>query len=170
MDTTFSSHSRARKAIAASIFGIVAALVANFMIAPDATAAVTQQKIDFFINGDCSDYYDEEEEYAFFEDEPDWTCYISVTVKPVTPKRVIHLQYWSGKKWVEESKSTTSTKGSGVLKFDPYCNDGAYCDGSWKYRVIVDASGVQKSKISPSFYIVYYPGAVDEYNEDYDYE
>jgi hypothetical protein len=156
-----------RKTLGAAIFAIAAALVANFMVAPAATSAVTQQTINFFINGDCSDYYDEESEYAFFEDEPDWTCYISVVVKPVTTKRVIRLQYWSGKKWVEESKSTTSTKGSGVLNFDPYCNDGSYCDGTWKYRVVVDSAGVQKSKISPSFYIVFYPGAVDDYNSDY---
>lgn len=156
--------------IRSAIFTIAISLVANFVFVPSAANAVTQQKISFYINGDCSDYYDEEGEYAFFEEEAEWTCYMSVVIKPITPKRTIRLQYWSGKKWVEESKSTTGTKGTGYLDFDPYCNDGSYCDGSWKYRIVVDASGAQKSKISPSFYIVYYAGAVDEYNEDYSYE
>ena len=44
--------------------------------------AATAQKINYYINGDCSDYYDEQGEYAFFESEPDWNCYISVYVKP----------------------------------------------------------------------------------------
>ena len=149
-----------RKTLGAAIFAIAAALVANFMVAPAATSAVTQQVITFFMNGDCSDYFDEQGEYAFFEDEPNWTCSLVVKVKAITPKRVIHLQFWNSHKWIEESKTTTSTKGSGTLTFDPYCNDGNYCDGTWKYRVLVDASGIQKAKTSPTFEVVFYPGTV----------
>ena len=59
-------------------------------LAPPAQAA--PQSILYYMNGDCSDYYDEESEYAFFESEPDWDCYISVTIKPAKPIRTIRLQ------------------------------------------------------------------------------
>jgi len=152
--------------LATAIF-LVTVLAFNFLINVTKAQAVTaQQVITFYMNGDCSDYFDEQGEYAFFEDEPDWTCSLVVKVKAITPKRVLHLQYWNSHKWIEESKTTTSTKGSGTLTFDPYCNDGNYCDGTWKYRVLVDASGVQKAKTSPTFEVVFYPGTVDDSSGD----
>lgn len=123
--------------------------------------AATAQKINYYINGDCSDYYDEQGEYAFFESEPDWNCYISVYVKPYKPYRNIRLQFWSGTKWVQESSSTTNSSGKGYLDFDPYCSDGTYCDGEYKYRVIVDAASGQKASTSNNFYISYYPDTAD---------
>jgi len=167
MNLNSTSALSVRKKIALTVFSIAAALISNFIFVPTAVSAVTQQVATYYINGDCSDYYDQEGEYAFFEDEPDWTCYMTVKLKPITPKRVIHLQFWNAHKWIEESKSTTSSKGSGTLTFDPYCNNGSYCDGTWKYRIIVDASGTQKAKTSPTFEVVFYPGTVDETNPDY---
>jgi hypothetical protein len=124
--------------VLAAIIG--AGLVIN--LAPPAQAAA--QSISYFMNGDCSDYYDEESEYAFFESEPDWDCYISVTIKPAKPVRTIRLQYWTGKKWAQENSAKTGSSGKGFLYFDPYCSDGSYCDGEYKYRVVVDAVSGQK--------------------------
>ena len=130
---------------------------------PPAQAAT--QSVSYYMNGDCSDYYDEESEYAFFESEPDWTCYISVEVKPIKPIRTIRLQFWSGKKWVQETSAKTASNGRGYLYFDPYCSDGTYCDGEFKYRVLVDAASGQKATTSKNFYVSYYPEE-ETYEED----
>ena len=127
-------------------------------------AQAAPQSILYYMNGDCSDYYDEESEYAFFESEPEWDCYISVSIKPTKPVRTIRLQYWTGKKWVQENSAKTGSGGNGYLYFDPYCSDGTYCDGEYKYRVVVDASSAQKVAFSRNFYVSYYPD--DSYYED----
>ena len=130
------------------------ALLATFISVPTANAAA--QKISYFMNGDCSDYYDEKGEYAFFQSEPDWSCYISVKVSPTKPVRSLTLQYWSGTRWKIESKAVTNSKGIAYLYFDEYCDD-EYCDGEWKYRVTVAATTGQKSVMSNSFYVTFYP-------------
>ena len=160
MNFTTASVLRARKSLVLAIFLTAAALVANFFFSPTKAEAVTQT-VTYSMNGDCSDYYDQEGEYAFFEEEEDWKCYVTVKVKPITPKRTIRLQYWD-KKWKEENKSITSSKGSGNLYFDPYCSDGAYCDGTWKFRVYVDAASGQKATYSSSFEVSFYAIQTDE--------
>lgn len=137
---------------------VVAALMGMGLVvnlAPPAQAAA--QSVSYYINGDCSDYYDQEGEYAFFESEPDWSCYMSVVVKPVKPVRTVRLQFWSGTKWKQESSAKTASNGRGYLYFDPYCSDGAYCDGEYKYRITVDGATGQKATTSNNFYINYYP-------------
>jgi len=141
---------------------ISAGLAINLI--PPAQAAT--QSVSYYMNGDCSDYYDEESEYAFFESEPDWTCYISVEVKPAKPVRTVRLQFWSGKKWVQETSAKTSSNGRGYLYFDPFCSDGYYCDGEFKYRVLVDAATGQKATTSKNFYVSYYPEEEETYEED----
>jgi hypothetical protein len=106
-----------------------------------------------------------EGEYAFFEEEPDWSCYMVVKISPFKPVRNTRLQYWNGKKWLQESFKKTSSKGIAYLDFNPYC-DGEYCDGTWKYRIYVDSGSGQSSRISPSFEVAFYPGYVDDYYED----
>lgn len=130
------------------------------------TANAAAQKVTYFMAGDCNDYYQEEEKYAFFESEPDWSCYLSVYVKPVKPIRQIRLQYWSGTKWKTENTAKTNSSGRGILEFDPICSDGYYCDGEFKYRVYVDSVTGQKSTTSINFYVTYYPEESDSADED----
>jgi hypothetical protein len=131
------------------------------------TANAATQKVSYYIDGDCLDYYDEEGEYAFFEDEPDWECYITVLVKPTRPVRTVQLQYWSGTKWKQESISKTSSTGRAYLDFDPICSDGLYCDGEFKYRVYTLAASGVKADYSSNFYVSYYPSEiVDDYVDD----
>ncbi len=143
------------------IFCGLIALVGLIVPAPSASAVV--QKINYYMNGDCSDYFEEEGEYAFFQSESDWSCYISVKVTPVKPARVVTLQWWTGKKWQAEDRATTNVKGMAYLYFDEYC-DGEYCDGEWKYRVVVSAATGQKAATSPNFYVTFYPDS--PYSED----
>ena len=166
MNFTMATLLRSRKSLIWATFTLAAVLISNFVFAPSKAEAATQA-VSYFINGDCSDYYDEEEEYAIFEEEEDWTCYVTVKVKPLAPKRKVILQYWD-KKWKEEDSIVTSTKGTANLFFDSYCYSGEFCDGSWKFRVLVTAASGQKATNSKSFYINFYPLALDDYNEDYE--
>jgi hypothetical protein len=155
---------RRPKLISRSGISLILVLLTSSLI-PLKTADAAAQKVNFYINGDCSDYYDMEGEYAFFEEEPDWSCYMSVKISPVKPIRNSRLQYWNGKKWMQESFKKTSSKGLAYLDFNPYC-DGQYCDGTWKYRIVVDASSGQSTKTSPTFEVTFYPGYVDDYSEE----
>lgn len=131
------------------------------VLVPNSVASAATQRVSYSIAGDCVDYFDESGEYAFFEEEPDWSCYLVVKVTPTKPIRTVRLQYWSGRKWQQESSSKTSAKGVSYLNFDPYC-EGSYCDGEWKYRVFVDAASGQKSNTSNSFYVTFYPGTQED--------
>lgn len=164
MNFTSATLLRSRKSLILATFTLVAVLIANFFLAPSKAEAAAQS-VTYFINGDCSDYYDEEGEYAIFEEEEDWSCYVSVKVKPLSPKRKVILQYWD-KKWKEEDSIVTSSKGSANLFFDSYCTSGEFCDGKWKFRVLVTAATGQKTTNSTSFNIVFYPLSVDDYTED----
>jgi hypothetical protein len=145
---------------------LMSILVALTLCIPHASAA-SSQKISYFINGDCSDYFDMNGEYAFFQEEPDWSCYLTVAVKPAKPIRNTRLQFWNGRKWLQESSARTSSKGFARLDFDPICDTGNYCDGTWKYRVFVDAISGQKSNTSITFEVSFYSGTVEDPESDY---
>jgi hypothetical protein len=146
------------------LISLVILIICNVLLPANPASSAAIQKIYYTIAGDCVDYYDENDEYAFFEDEPDWSCYIKVKTSAPKPIRTVSLQYWNSRKWVQESVAKTSTKGIAYLNFDPYC-DGSYCDGEWKYRVFTSASSPQKSDTSSSFYVTFYPGTPDDYEE-----
>lgn len=148
------------RTVRTSIFMAVV-LFGGLLLPINSATAATAQKISYSIMGDCVDYYDETGEYAFFEEEPDWSCYIMVKLSPTKPVRTARLQWWSGRKWQQESSSKTDAKGYAYLDFDPYC-EGQYCDGEWKYRVFVDTASGQKSNTSRSFYVTFYPGTASE--------
>ena len=140
---------------------VLTILVAVTFSVPSAKAALTQ-RINYFIDGDCRDYFDVNGEYAFFQEEQDWSCFLTVSVKPAKPIRNAKLQYWNGRKWLLESSSKTSSTGYATLKFDPICESGDYCDGTWKYRVYVDAAPGQRSQNSITFDVTFYSGTVED--------
>lgn len=150
-----------RRGIAA-LLSMCVVVLGGLVTAPSAHAST--QRVSYFMNGDCSDYHDETGEYAFFEVEPDWDCYLTVQVKPTKPVRTIKLQYWNGRKWIQESSAKTNSKGVGRLDFNPICADDNYCDGTWKYRVLVDAAAGQRFRTSMTFEVTFYP--MDMSDED----
>jgi len=154
------------KSMSRWVISSILVLVTSTLL-PVNTADAAAQKVNFYIAGDCLDYYDMEGEYAFFEEESDWSCYMTVKISPFKPVRNTRLQYWNGKKWLQESYMKTSSKGIAYLDFDPYC-EGEYCDGTWKYRIFVDSVSGQSSRTSPSFEVTFYPGYADDYFADED--
>ena len=155
------------KRLALIVCGVLAGvLLILFTPGHPASSAVTQ-KINYTIEGDCVDYYEENGEYAFFEDEPDWSCYVVVKVSPTKPVRSVNLQFWSGRKWVTESSAKTDTKGIAYLDFDSVCDD-VYCDGEFNYRVVTAAAAPQKSNTSKTFSVTFYPEYMED-EEEYEY-
>ena len=150
------------------VFLLASAFFLSSSIYSISSSEAATQRITYYIDGDCSDYYDENGEYAFFEEEPDWSCYITVKVVGTKPARTVRLQYWNGKKWMQESYSKTGTDGYAELNFDPICNGVDYCDGTWKYRVFVDRATGLKSTTSVTFSVTFYPGTEDDYDEEED--
>lgn len=155
---------RSAKFSSRSGISLIVVLLTSLLL-PLNTANAATQKINFFIAGDCLEYYEMEGEYAFFEEEIDWSCYMTVKISPVKPVRTSRLQFWNSKKWIQESSTKSSSKGISYLNFNPYC-DGEYCDGTWKYRIFVDAASGRSSRTSPTFEVSFYPGYVDDYSED----
>jgi len=113
---------RKPKFLTRSGMSLILALITSLLL-PIQTADAAAQKVNFYINGDCLDYYDME--------------------------------------------MKTSSKGVAYLDFNAYC-DGSYCDGTWKYRIVVDSTSGQSSRTSPTFEVSYYPGYADDYSEEDD--
>lgn len=110
------------------------------------------------IYGDCSDYNDQNGEYAVFEEDASYTCYVSAKVTPVKPGRTFYLQYWD-KKWKTESSARTNSKGSVYLYPSTDCgtNGYEYCDGTYTYRIYSPAVSGQKAMIGTQFELTFYP-------------
>lgn len=132
--------------------------------AEGATTATSSQKVNYYISGDCLDYYDEYGEYAMLEEYEDWNCLITVRIKPVKPARTVKLQWWDDNEgtWVTEYTGKTNSKGVATLEFDPYCEDSDtgdeyYCDGTWDYRVSVIKTGNYKATNSVTWSMNFYP-------------
>jgi hypothetical protein len=66
--------------------------------------------------------------------------HVLVTAVPARPNHYIYLQYYQDGKWVLEDKAGLSSKGVATLDIDPYCDNGTWCDGTYKYRVKVGAN------------------------------
>ena len=142
------------------------ALTFAFSISVPASAAA--QKWTWDIYGDCSDYNDMNDEYAMFEEDDSYTCYVSAKITPAKAGRVFYLQYFD-KKWKTESSTKTNSKGQVWLYPSPYtCGEtgDSYCDGTYTYRIYSPAVGGQKALTGQSFDLTFYPIGWDA-EEDY---
>jgi hypothetical protein len=122
-------------------------------------ALAATQKWSWDIYGDCSDYFDMYDEYAMFEEDDSYTCYVTAKVTPTKPVRTFYLQYFN-KKWVTESTAKTNSKGQVYLYPDAYnCGDygSDYCDGTYTYRIWSPAVSGQKALTGEKFELVFYP-------------
>ncbi|MDO8307316.1 MAG: hypothetical protein Q7V58_03035 [Actinomycetota bacterium] len=61
-----------------------------------------------------------------------------VTAEPARPSQYIKLQYKQNGKWRREDADTTDGNGEAFLALNPYCNDNTWCDGTYKYRLLVN--------------------------------
>ena len=69
---------------------------------------------------------------------------VNVTIKPRNIPRIASLQWWDDDDatWVEEYRAQ-SVDGLAVLRLDPYCGGGSWCNGSIDYRIVIEPSGNQ---------------------------
>lgn len=143
------------------------ALTATLVLVAGSPAEAARQYVTTYsLRGDCSDYYDMNEEYAMFEEEPDWSCTLVVAVKPAKPNRTVALQYFD-KKWKTETSIKTNSNGIAYLNFGTLCGD-AYCDATFTYRASVLKAAGQAAINLSSFEMNFYPIGWDD-EEDYSY-
>ena len=67
----------------------------------------------------------------------------SIGVTNVGPALHFKSLPWSERKWMKvqtEDGSTTNSKGVAPLTFNPYCEDGKWCEGTYKYRLLVNGN------------------------------
>lgn len=141
---------------------VIAAVLSTLALG-QSPAQAAAQKWSWDIYGDCSDYNDEYDEYAMFEEEDNYTCYVSAKVTPTKPVRTFYLQYFD-KKWKNEGSAKTNSKGQIFLYPDPYtCGDSGsdYCDGTFTYRIWSPAVAGQKALYGTTFELTFYPIGYD---------
>ena len=150
------------KTLKIASIGLALALVFSNSVPASAAA----QKWSWDIYGDCSDYNDMNDEYAMFEEDDTYTCYVSAKVTPAKPGRTFILQYFD-KKWKTESSAKTNSKGQVWLYPSTTCGEeSTYCDGTFTYRIYSPAVSGQKALIGKTFDLTFYPIGWDA-EEDY---
>lgn len=75
-----------------------------------------------------------ESEYELPENLPQ----LIVAAEPAKPQQYVKLQYKQGSTWRREDAGLTNSKGLVRLSLNPYCEDGDWCDGTYKYRLLVN--------------------------------
>lgn len=61
-----------------------------------------------------------------------------VSAEPAKPQQFIKLQYKDGSTWRREDAGLTNGRGVVSLELNPYCENGSWCDGTYKYRLLVN--------------------------------
>lgn len=81
---------------------------------------------------------------------------INVTIKPRDIPRIASLQWWDDDDvtWVEEYRAQ-SVDGLAILKLDPFCEGGTWCNGSISYRIVIEPSGNQPTFTPAEFSVKY---------------
>lgn len=63
-----------------------------------------------------------------------------VTAEPSTPQQYVKLQFKQSGSWKREDGAVTNGSGSARLSLNPICDDGKWCEGTYKYRAIIDGN------------------------------
>ena len=73
-------------------------------------------------------------EYKVAENLPQ----LLVFAEPAKPQQYVKLQYKQNGTWKREDAALTSAKGRAALSLNPYCDTGKWCNGTYKYRLLVN--------------------------------
>lgn len=68
---------------------------------------------------------------------------LRVASAPPSPGRTVRLQVLRDGRWLTEDAARTSAEGRALLALNPYCEDGAWCDETAEYRLLVDAESAR---------------------------
>ena len=63
-----------------------------------------------------------------------------VFAEPAKPQQFVKLQYKQGSTWKREDAALTNRAGRATLELNPYCENGTWCGGTYKYRLLVNGS------------------------------
>lgn len=64
--------------------------------------------------------------------------HLLVFAEPARPKQFVKLQYKKGSTWKREDAALTNTAGKATLDLNPYCREGGWCTGQYRYRLLVN--------------------------------
>jgi hypothetical protein len=73
-------------------------------------------------------------EYQIAENLPQ----LVVLAEPAKPQQFVKLQYKQDGTWRREDARLTNSKGIARLSLNPICRSGNWCDGTFKYRLLVN--------------------------------
>lgn len=130
----------ARALVALIVGGVLAAgLPSPASAAPAPTAPIVQPTAQEFYwewsdGADAKRRTFRESEYELPENLPQ----LIVAAEPAKPQQYVKLQYKQGSTWRREDAGLTNGKGMVRLSLNPYCEDGSWCDGTYKYRLLVN--------------------------------
>lgn len=58
-----------------------------------------------------------------------------VTADPALPRQYVYLQFYKDGRWTTEYRVRTDAKGVGRIAIDPLCDNGAWCEATFRYRL-----------------------------------
>ena len=61
-----------------------------------------------------------------------------VFAEPARPQQFVKLQYKQGTTWKREDGALTNRAGRAALELNPICENGTWCGGTYKYRLLVN--------------------------------
>jgi hypothetical protein len=61
-----------------------------------------------------------------------------VFAEPARPQQFVKLQYKQGSTWKREDGALTNRAGRATLELNPICENGTWCGGTYKYRLLVN--------------------------------
>jgi hypothetical protein len=64
--------------------------------------------------------------------------HLLVFAEPARPQQFVKLQYKKDGKWKREDAGLTNKKGRASLDLNPYCQSGGWCNGTYRYRLLVN--------------------------------
>lgn len=63
-----------------------------------------------------------------------------VSADPAQPQQYAKLQFKQRGSWVREDGAATNSSGNAHLSLNPICDDGKWCEGTYKYRAIINGN------------------------------
>lgn len=63
---------------------------------------------------------------------------LTVATDPATAGQLVALQFEAGGHWLTDDRARTDGSGTATLELNPYCENGAWCNRTYPYRLMVN--------------------------------
>lgn len=124
-------HPRRHVRVAIAITGCALGLLLGSVSAFPAHAAPSQWYWAWSDGSRATTRVIDEDQHRSWEAVPR----LRVASDPAAPGRLVELQVRTDGLWMTEDATRTDASGVAVLALNPYCGNGAWCDGHLHYRL-----------------------------------